>query len=65
MATKRKKPLSEVAQHIDKGGLHRSLGIPQGRKLTQADLARGEKMGGKTARQVALARTFAKYRKKR
>ena len=57
-----KKSLTRVAKEIHPGGLHQTLGIPQDRKLTQADIQRAKAMGGKAARQANLAETFAKYR---
>jgi len=57
------RPLSEVAGRIQKGGLHRSLGIPMGQKIPAAKIAAAAAKGGKVGRQARLAQTFAKYRK--
>lgn len=46
----------------NKGGLHRTLGVPAGKKLTSADLARAKAMGGKAAREAALAKTLKGFR---
>jgi hypothetical protein len=47
----------------NKGGLHKSLGVKVGKKLTTKELSRGKKMGGKVAKQVALAKTLKKLKK--
>lgn len=47
----------------NKGGLHRSLGVPMGKKIPASKLAKGAKMGGKVAKEVSLARTLKKLRK--
>lgn len=46
-----------------KGNLHRNLGIPQGKKISAKQLARGAKMGGKVAKEVSLARTLKGFHK--
>ena len=50
---------------IRPGGLHRTLGKKQDEPITQADIARAKKMGGKAAKQAALAQTFKRMSKKR
>ena len=45
------------------GALHRNLGVPQGKKLTLADIARGKRMGGTVAREANLAETLKRMRK--
>ena len=57
-----KKPLTKVAKSISKGGLHRSLGIPEGEKIPVARIAAAAQKGGKIGKQARLAQTFAKYR---
>lgn len=47
----------------NKGGLHKSLGVAPGKKLDAKDLARAKKMGGKAAKQAALAKTLKKFNK--
>lgn len=49
----------------NKGALHRNLGVPEGQKLTLADIARGRKMGGKVAKEAALAQTLRKIAEQR
>jgi hypothetical protein len=44
--------------HIKSGGLHRTLGIPEGQKISEAQIERAKSMGGKAAKQAALAETF-------
>jgi hypothetical protein len=48
---------------IKKGGLHRSLGIPSGKKIPHNLLERAASRGGKVGKQARLAETFAKMRK--
>lgn len=57
-----RKPLQAVAESIHKGGLHESLGIPQGQKIPTSKLATHPGDSTKVKRQKALARTFAKHR---
>ena len=58
----RKGPLSEIAAHMHKGGLHESLGIPEGQKIPASDLAVKPGDSTRVKRQKRLAQTFAKYR---
>lgn len=56
--------LSRVAASTSKGGLHRSLGIPEGEKIGAARIeAATHSSNPKTRRQANLAQTYAKYRK--
>ena len=57
-----KKTLSKVAKSISPGGLHRSLGVPEGQKLKVSQLQPSPSDSTKVKRQKALARTFAKHR---
>jgi len=57
-----RKPLQAVSESIHKGGLHESLGIPQGQKIPVSDLATHSGDSPKVKKQKALARTFKKYR---
>jgi hypothetical protein len=59
---KKRKPLQAVAESIEPGGLHRSLGIPQGQKIPTSQLQSKPYDSTKVKKQKALARTFAKYR---
>jgi len=47
----------------NKGGLHRSLGIPLDKKIPDPTLAAAVKKGGKVGKQARLAQTLAKMRK--
>ena len=47
-----------------KGKLHEALHVPEGKKISQKKLAAGAKKGGKVAKEVALAKTLSKLRKK-
>lgn len=60
---KGRKPLQAVAEDTEKGGLHRSLGIPLGQKIGAARIAAATHSSNpKTRRQARLAQTYAKYR---
>lgn len=48
---------------IEKGGLHKSLGIPEGKKIPKAKIAAAAKRPGKVGKQGRLAMQFAKMRK--
>lgn len=54
--------LTRVAKTIKKGGLHRSLGIPEGEKIPTSRLKAQPGDSTKVKRQKALARTFQKHR---
>ena len=49
----------------NKGGLHRSLGVPAGQKIPKAKIAAAAKKGGRVGRQAKLAQTLSKMRKGR
>jgi hypothetical protein len=50
----------------NKGALHRALGVPEGQKIPAKKLAKAAKSGStKVKREVALARTLGKLRKKK
>jgi len=51
------------AVDANKGGLHRSLGVPVGQKIPQAKIEAAEAKGGKVAKQARLAETLSKLRK--
>lgn len=61
---KSKGPLSDIASHMHKGGLHESLGVPQGQKIPADKLAaaRAGKYGPLAKKQAILAATFAAHR---
>lgn len=42
----------------NKGGLHRSLGVPEGEKIPDAKIAAAVKKGGKVGKQAQLAQTL-------
>ncbi len=49
----------------NKGALHRALHVPQGEKIPAKKLAKAAKSGSpKVKKEVALARTLGKLRKK-
>lgn len=43
----------------NKGGLHRSLGVPMGQKIPKSRIAAAAKKGGKVGKQARLAKTLA------
>ena len=47
----------------NKGGLHRSLGVPQGDKIPAKKIAAAAKRGGKVGRQARLAETLKGLRR--
>lgn len=48
----------------NKGGLHRSLGVPEGEKIPAKKLAKAAKSGTpKVKKQVALAKTLGRFQK--
>jgi len=60
---KGRKPLEAVSESTSKGGLHRSLGIPEGQKIGPARIAAATHSSNpKTRRQARLAQTYNKYR---
>lgn len=48
--------------NIKKGGLHKSLDIPQGQKIPAKKVAAAAKRGGKVGKQARLAETFRKMK---
>ena len=62
-ARESRKPLQRVSETTEKGGLHRSLGIPLGQKIPAGDLATKSGDSTKVKKEKALARTYKKYRK--
>lgn len=56
--------LSRVAASTHEGGLHESLGIPEGQKIGAKRIEEATHSSDpKTRRQANLAKTYAKYRK--
>jgi hypothetical protein len=47
----------------NKGGLHRSLGVPEGQKIPEAKVAAAAKRGGRVGKQAKLAQTLKGLRK--
>lgn len=48
----------------NKGGLHRSLGVPEGKTIPKAKVAAAAKKPGKVGKEARLAETLGKMRKK-
>ena len=49
----------------NKGGLHKSLGIAQDKKIPAKKIAAAAKKGGKVGKQARLAQTLSKLRKEK
>jgi hypothetical protein len=47
------------------GALHRSLGVPQGKKIPKSKIAQAAQKGGTLGRRARLAQTLGKLRKRR
>jgi len=47
----------------NKGGLHRSLGIPEGEKIPEAKIRAAASKGGKVGKQARLAETLKGMKK--
>jgi hypothetical protein len=61
---KKRKALSAVSESTEKGGLHRSLGIPEGEKIGAERIEEAtHSKNPKTRKEANLAQTYNKYRK--
>lgn len=47
----------------NKGGLHKSLGVPSGEKIPAKKIVAAAKLPGKAGKQARLAETLSKMRK--
>ena len=47
----------------NKGGLHRSLGVPEGKKISEGKLKAAAAKGGKVGKQARLAETLKGLKK--
>jgi hypothetical protein len=47
----------------NKGGLHRALGVPEGKPIPKSKIAAAAKKKGRVGKQARLAQTLAKMRK--
>lgn len=47
----------------NKGGLHRSLGVPEGKNIPKAKVKAAAKKTGKVGKEARLAETLGKLRK--
>ncbi len=64
MAAKKKNWIAGAVKH--KGALHRELGVPEGEKIPAKKMAKAAKSKNpKIKKQVALAKTLGKLRKKK
>jgi hypothetical protein len=63
MADKKGKWIKAVTKSMDKGALHRSLGVAEGDKIPKAKIEEAAKSDNPTlAKRARLAETFAKMR---
>ena len=63
-AAKKKNWVKKVVKNMDKGGLHRSLGVPAGEKIPVSKIKAAAKSGSpKVKKQANLALTFRKMKK--
>jgi hypothetical protein len=46
------------------GGLHRALGVPEGKKIPKGEVAAAAKRPGKVGKEARLAQTLGKMHKK-
>ena len=52
-------------QNLERGGLHRSLGIPPAKNIPESKIAKAAKSGGKLGKQGRAAQTLANLRKRK
>ena len=55
------KPKGEVIKHP--GALHKELGVPEGKKISESKLRKAEHMGGKIGKRARLAETLRGFHK--
>jgi hypothetical protein len=48
--------------HMDKGGLHKSLNVPEGQSIPNKRIQKASELGGKVGAQARLAKTLAGVR---
>ena len=48
----------------NKGGLHKALGVPEGKKIPDSKIKAAEKKGGKVGKEARLAETLKGFKKK-
>lgn len=50
--------------HMDKGALHRELGVKEGKKIPHSKIESAAKKGGKLGKRARLAQTLGKLHKR-
>jgi hypothetical protein len=50
--------------HMKKGALHKEMGIPEGKKIPEARLAKAAQAGGKLGKRARVAETLKSFHKK-
>ncbi len=63
MAKKKSDPF--WIEKLKPGGLHKSLGVPEGKNIPEAKIAKAATKGGKVGKQAIAAQTLANLRPKK
>ena len=53
-----------IPHSLQKGALHRELGVPQGQKIPVSKLNKAAKAGGQEGKRARLAKTFRSFKHK-
>jgi hypothetical protein len=65
MAAKKKDGGNWIAKATEnKGGLHRALGVPEGKNIPKSKVAKAASKPGKVGKEARLAETLSNLRKK-
>lgn len=56
--------IKKVTESMDRGALHRQLGVPEGQPIPQEKLDQAAQAGGKLGQRARLAETLKGFRKK-
>lgn len=56
--------IKKVTENMNKGALHRQLGVPEGQTIPQGKLDQAAQAGGKLGQRARLAETLKGFRKK-
>ncbi len=60
-----RRPKNWIAGAVkNKGGLHRSLGVPEGKKIPPGKIAVAAAKGGRVGKQARLAQTLGRFKGK-
>ena len=61
MTAKKKNWIKDAVKN--KGALHKELGVPEGKKISEKKLKAAAKKGGKEGKRARLAETLKKFKK--